>query len=265
MGALRGRRHVGERSRMRGAVRSTALAGTAVAVAALAPQAYAASAPTPAPAPIRSITVPSSLTLGVTDVKWPTVSAVIDMPPSDDYRAAAYFWREDNSCLLPATDFMQRQPGGMWTTRIIAAPDLLENTCAGVWTAYVQTQHVDVEEPLDAATKAISIRRDSRITRTNAWPEAVRAGGTVTVHGRLTRANWETGRYQSYGGRTVQLQFRSPNGSYATVKTVTGGPDGVLRTTARQPRSGCWRFHFPGSRTTAPEKSRGDCIDVSSN
>ena len=98
--------------------------------------------------------------------------------------------------------------------------------------------------------------------RFNTFPEPVRKGGTVTVTGKLERANWDDGKYHGHAARPAELQFRTTNGSYRTVKTVVGSSTGVYRTTAAQSVKGCWRLVFPGSTTTTAAKTAGDCVAV---
>jgi hypothetical protein len=108
---------------------------------------------------------------------------------------------------------------------------------------------------------SFKLLRAARLT-TNAAPEPVVSGRTITVSGALTRANWQTLRYAGYTGRDVQLQFKRTGGTYATVKTVRSGAGGKLSTTVKAGQDGCYRFVFRGSSTTAGVTSGGDCVDV---
>nr|WP_313896589.1 hypothetical protein [Streptomyces sp. GC420] len=106
------------------------------------------------------------------------------------------------------------------------------------------------------------VKRASRLS-TDASPEPVARGGTLTVTGALTRANWETRKYHGYTGQQVKLQFKkSGTSSYATVKTVTSGTSGKLRTTVTANASGTWRWYFPGTTTTARRISAGDTVTL---
>jgi hypothetical protein len=113
----------------------------------------------------------------------------------------------------------------------------------------------------EAAGPEFQIKRAARLT-TNASPEPVRAGHRITVKGNLTRASWDRLRYAGYGHKTVQLQWRAPNGSYQLVKRVTGAADGSVRTTVTAREDGCFRFVFEGNGTTGPVSAKGDCLDV---
>jgi hypothetical protein len=103
--------------------------------------------------------------------------------------------------------------------------------------------------------------RSARVT-TNAAPEPVIKGRTITVTGALTRASWATRKYVGYTGRDVALQFRPAGGSWAEVKTATSGRSGRLSTTVKAGKDGCYRFVFGGSSTTDGATSAADCVDV---
>ncbi|WP_171114787.1 MULTISPECIES: hypothetical protein [unclassified Streptomyces] len=64
------------------------------------------------------------------------------------------------------------------------------------------------------------VRRAAQLT-VNASPEPVKKGKTLTVTGRLTRADWETGTYAGYSTQPVELQFCKKNATtYTKVKTL---------------------------------------------
>ncbi|MFF7451074.1 MULTISPECIES: hypothetical protein [unclassified Streptomyces] len=106
------------------------------------------------------------------------------------------------------------------------------------------------------------LQRSARLT-TDASPEPVRKGRTLTVTGKLTRANWETGSYTGYVSQQAALQFR-PKGSdtYSTVKTATSSTGGALRATVTASKDGYYRYAFAGTSTTAAAKATGDYVDV---
>lgn len=97
----------------------------------------------------------------------------------------------------------------------------------------------------------------------NAAPEPVVKGGTLTVKGTLTRADWNTWRYAGYRGQKVTLQFKAAGATaYTDVKTVTSGTAGALSTTVKASKDGAYRYVFAGTSTTAAVKSAGDFVDV---
>ncbi|MFE2211414.1 hypothetical protein ACFW93_05450 [Streptomyces canus] len=106
------------------------------------------------------------------------------------------------------------------------------------------------------------IKRAAKLT-VNASPEPVKKGATITVTGKLTRANWETGTYAGYTSQKATLQFRAKSSnSYTTVKTVTSGTGGALKTTTKATKDGYYRYVFAGTTTTGSATAAGDYIDV---
>ena len=82
------------------------------------------------------------------------------------------------------------------------------------------------------------------------------------MHGRLTRADWQTRKYTGYSKRKVQLQFRPTGSRYASLGTTTSARKGVLQKTVVASVDGCYRFVFAGSSTTHKVTSTSDCVDV---
>ncbi|MEU5315678.1 hypothetical protein AB0G67_02930 [Streptomyces sp. NPDC021056] len=106
------------------------------------------------------------------------------------------------------------------------------------------------------------IQRAAKVTA-NASPEPVKKGRTITVTGKLTRANWETGSYSGYVSQKATLQFRAKGSeTYSTVKTVTSSTGGYLKSTVTASKDGYYRYVFAGTATTAAAKATGDYIDV---
>ncbi|MFD9607285.1 calcium-binding protein [Streptomyces sp. NPDC059970] len=113
----------------------------------------------------------------------------------------------------------------------------------------------------DYATTA-RVQRLSRLT-VNAAPEPVKKGGTITVTGKLSRANWEDHAYHGYTGQAVKLQFRKKGSStYTTVKTIKTNSTGTLKTTVKASVDGYWRYSFGGTSTTPAVSAAGDFVDV---
>ena len=142
------------------------------------------------------------------------------------------------------------------------------NACAGDWdvTATVGSMWQDGSSKSTPFTagRAFSLRRWSHLTA-EAGPEPVRAGGLVTVRGRLVRADWSVDRNVAYTGQSVQLQRRTTTGAYRTLRTVRVDREGRLRTTLRSlSTERCYRWAFGGSSTTAGAVSSGDCVRVRS-
>ncbi|MGW3631273.1 hypothetical protein ACWD7F_14075 [Streptomyces sp. NPDC005122] len=106
------------------------------------------------------------------------------------------------------------------------------------------------------------VKRAAKLT-TDATPEPVKKGKTLTVRGALTRADWETTKYSGYAGQPVTLQFRAKGATaYKTVKTVTSGTAGTLTTTVKASADGTYRYLFAGTTTTGATTATGDYVDV---
>ncbi|MFC9911550.1 hypothetical protein [Streptomyces sp. NPDC059862] len=106
------------------------------------------------------------------------------------------------------------------------------------------------------------VQRNSKLT-VNAAPEPVQKGKTLTVTGKLTRANWETGKYAGYSTQPVVLQFRKAGTTnYTNVKGIKTNTTGDLKTTVTASVDGYYRFQFKGTPTTPAVTTAGDYVDV---
>ena len=106
------------------------------------------------------------------------------------------------------------------------------------------------------------LQRFSKLT-VNAAPEPVKKGKTITVTGKLTRANWDDFAYHGYTVQPVKLQFRKKTSTtYTTVKTIKSSSTGALKTTVTASVDGYWRYSFAGTSTTPAVTSTSDYVDV---
>ncbi|MFD5627948.1 hypothetical protein [Streptomyces sp. NPDC127072] len=106
------------------------------------------------------------------------------------------------------------------------------------------------------------IQRLSKLT-VNAAPEPVAKGKTITVTGKLTRADWETNKYVGLSGQSVVLQFRKAGTTtYTNVKGIKSASGGALKTTVKASVDGYYRFSYAGIASTAASTATGDYIDV---
>ncbi|GAQ52245.1 hypothetical protein [Streptomyces acidiscabies] len=104
--------------------------------------------------------------------------------------------------------------------------------------------------------------RKAKLT-TDATPEPVKKGKTITVKGSLTRANWETNKYAGYGAQTVQLQYKKAGATtWTTVKSVKTTAKGALSTTVKATADGYYRYNFVATSTTGAVASAADYVDV---
>ncbi|MFF5538682.1 calcium-binding protein [Streptomyces cinerochromogenes] len=137
----------------------------------------------------------------------------------------------------------------------------LQNTDAGAWRLHVNATAQDGDYQWKDSAASVNIQRVSKLTA-NASPEPVAKGKPITITGALSRVNWTDSRYHGYANQPVRLQFRTPNGTYSTVKTVTASSTGYLKTTVPASRDGYWRYSYAGNTTTAAVNAPGDLIDV---
>ncbi|MEU5328475.1 calcium-binding protein [Streptomyces parvus] len=140
----------------------------------------------------------------------------------------------------------------------------LKNEDAGAWKISLwavtdATTGVDTDN-----ARTWYLQRWSRLSN-NAAPEPVAKGKTITITGKLERANWDTYKYAGYTQQIVHLQERSLTGSYATTsshRTGTGSQAGVEKKTRTATADRCYRYKFEGTSTTPPVSGTGDCVDV---
>ncbi|MFF8942543.1 calcium-binding protein [Streptomyces sp. NPDC014864] len=138
----------------------------------------------------------------------------------------------------------------------------LENAQAGAWQAYLDISSKDHDVITENFPDKFYVKRYAKLT-TDASPEPVSKGATLTVTGKLSRANWDDNAYHGYAKQSVKLQFRKAGTStYTTVKTVTTSSTGTLRTTVAASADGYWRYAFAGTTTTASAKAAGDYVDT---
>ncbi|MGW3631713.1 hypothetical protein ACWD7F_16350 [Streptomyces sp. NPDC005122] len=134
------------------------------------------------------------------------------------------------------------------------------NEDAGTWKTAALVYLAGDAYDIDDVNLPTQVRRATALT-VDASPEPVAAGKTITVTGRLTRANWDTHTYQGYARSTVSLQFKASGASsYTTVKKVTTSSTGALRTTVKATKSGTWRWAYYGNTTSGAKSSAGDAV-----
>ena len=138
----------------------------------------------------------------------------------------------------------------------------LSNAKAGTWHIYASAFSKDRVQTTIDSWATVNVQRRSQLTA-NAAPEPVKKGKTLTVTGKLSRANWDTRKYAGYSGQRVKLQYRPKNSStYTTLKTITTSYTGELNTTVKATTDGYYRYSFPGTTTTPAINAAGDYVDV---
>ncbi|WP_069765763.1 DUF5707 domain-containing protein [Streptomyces sp. LUP47B] len=150
------------------------------------------------------------------------------------------------------------------TITVDVGRELYMNTLAGTW--HVTAAAIAADEAgsdyWNDSYGTHKVQRLSKLTA-NAAPEPVKKGKTITVTGKLTRANWETRKYAGYSTQPVKLQFRKKDSNtYTTVKTVKTNTKGDLKTTLKATVDGFFRWSFAGTSTTPAVNAAGDFVDV---
>jgi hypothetical protein len=115
---------------------------------------------------------------------------------------------------------------------------------------------------LETRSRTAQLKRAAKATA-DASPEPVSKGKSITVTGKLTRANWSTKRYDAYSGRTVSLQFRAKGtDTFKTVKKATTTSTGGLKATVTSSVDGSYRWVYYGNSATGVATSAADYVDV---
>ncbi|MFF4551023.1 hypothetical protein [Streptomyces sp. NPDC001435] len=139
----------------------------------------------------------------------------------------------------------------------------LINSDAGTWSAgALAIQYSTSDSTVQSGLGSTKVQRYSKLT-VNASPEPVKKGKTITVTGKLSRANWEDHLYHGYTNQSVKLQFRKKGSStYTTLKTIKSDSTGYLKTTTTATVDGYYRYSFAGTSTTPAVNATGDFVDV---
>ncbi|MFB7546877.1 hypothetical protein [Streptomyces sp. NPDC056154] len=151
--------------------------------------------------------------------------------------------------------------------------DLIGNADATTWKAMGFAVDYNGQDPRNPDVSKIGfalqdglgtarVQRLSKLT-VDAAPEPVKKGGTITVTGKLSRANFDDLKYHGYATQPVKLQFRKKTSStYTTIKTIKSSSTGTLKTTVKASVDGYWRYSFAGTSTTPAVSAAGDFVDV---
>lgn len=135
------------------------------------------------------------------------------------------------------------------------------NAVAGNWQVNATVQANDGDYWIADRVALFKVKRAATLT-TDATPEPVKKGGTLTVTGKLSRANWTDLKYHAFTKQVVKLQYKKPGGAYSTVRTATTDSKGHLRATVKANAAGSWRWAFLGTTTTMKVVSVGDAVTV---
>ena len=174
----------------------------------------------------------------------------------------AQIWYDDGDITCVKVSDTTSTCTGTLTFDPQAATGFVDNNAAATWNLRTLVSANDYDYIHRDAATTFRVQRDARLT-TNATPEPVKKGRTITVTGVLSRADWDTNKYAGYAKQKVILQFRKKNSStYTNVKTVTSSATGSLKTTVKASVDGTYRYAFAGTTTTPAVNATGDYIDV---
>ncbi|WP_052413531.1 hypothetical protein [Streptomyces glaucescens] len=139
---------------------------------------------------------------------------------------------------------------------------LYSNGQAGTWDVRVGAVAGDDSRLWNENFATHKVLRQSVLT-VNASPEPIRKGRTLTVTGKLTRADWAKDSYVALANQYVKLQYKKKGAtSWTTLKTIKSASTGVLKTTTTATYDGSYRFVYAGATTTSSVTSREDFVDV---
>ena len=204
------------------------------------------------------------------------VSAKVSVTASDDSGIAettyisafgptpnyAQIWYDDGDITCVKVSATTSTCTGTLTFDPQASTGFVGNSAAATWNLGTLVSANDYDYIHRDAATTFKVQRYSRLT-TNASPEPVKKGRTITGTGLLTRANWDTNKYAGYAKQKVILQFRKKNSStYTNVKTVTSSATGSLKTTVKATQDGYFRYRFAGTSTAPAVAAAGDYVDV---
>ena len=210
--------------------------------------------------------------VGTTNV----VSAKVTVTASDDSGIAettyisafgpnpnfAQIWYDDGDITCVKASATTSTCTGTLTFDPQASTGFVNNSAAATWNLGTLVSANDLDFIHRDAATTFKVQRYSKLT-VNASPEPVKKGRTITVTGKLSRANWEDNLYHGYTNQPVKLQFRKKGSdTYTTVKTINSNSTGELKTTVTASTDGYFRYSFAGTSTTPAVNATGDFVDV---
>ncbi|MFF5496152.1 calcium-binding protein [Streptomyces aquilus] len=179
--------------------------------------------------------------------------------PNPNY---AQIWYDDGDITCVKVSATTSTCSGTLTFDPQASTGFVNNAAAATWDLGTLVSANDANYIHRDAATTFKVQRASKLT-VNASPEPVKKGKTITVTGKLSRANWEDNLYHGYTGQSVKLQFRKKGSStYTTVKTIKTDSTGNLKTTVTAATDGYFRYSFAGTSTTPAVNAAGDFVDV---
>ncbi|WP_416971418.1 hypothetical protein [Streptomyces sp. 4F14] len=259
-------------------IRATATAAVVLGTVALSALAAPAAQAAPAPGPkvtFSNVKIAKTLVAGATGRASFPVTYTVTKPAglnAKSFQSGPAIYR--GTIAKPSDLFVSENPG---TCKAASATVLnctaamvfnvsdgeLINSESGAWKVGAVAVPTDKEGyTWQGDLGSTKLLRQARLT-TDATPEPVKKGRTITVKGSLTRANWETNKYAGYGAQTVQLQYKKAGAkTWTTVKSVKTSAKGALSTTVKATADGYYRYNFVATSTTGAVASAADYVDV---
>ena len=179
--------------------------------------------------------------------------------PNPNY---AQIWYDDGEITCVKASATTSTCTGTLTFDPKTSTGVVYNSAAATWDLSTLVSANDLDYIHRDAATTFKVQRASQLT-VNASPEPVKKGKTITVTGKLSRANWEDNKYHGYTNQPVKLQFRKKGSStYITVKTIKSDSTGSLKATVTASTDGYFRYSFAGTTTTPAVNATGDFVDV---
>lgn len=139
----------------------------------------------------------------------------------------------------------------------------LTNASAGWYQITAYVENADGKPTERTFDEGLQLTRRTGWESLNASPEPVRKGSSITIKGKLVRANWSTETYQGYGGRSVRVEFKPAGSSTWTyVKQATTSSTGWVSTKVTASKDGSWRLRYNGNTISGASTSSSDYVDV---
>ncbi|CAL9311029.1 MULTISPECIES: hypothetical protein [Streptomyces] len=200
------------------------------------------------------VTVTASDDSGIKETTYISASG-----PKPNY---AQIWYDDGEITCVEVSATTSTCTGTLTFDPQAATGFVDNNAAATWNLRTLVSAHDYDYIHRDAATTFKVQRHSKLT-VDASPEPVKKGKTITVTGKLSRANWEDNLYHGYTNQPVKLQFRKKGSdTYTTVKTIKSNSTGNLKTTVTASTDGYFRYSFAGTATTPAVNATGDFVDV---
>ncbi|MFI0963869.1 calcium-binding protein [Streptomyces sp. NPDC021080] len=138
----------------------------------------------------------------------------------------------------------------------------LHNSLAGTWKVAVDVHAKDGDYVKTEGYTTFFMQRFSKLTA-DAAPEPVKKGSSLTVTGKLSRANWDTHDYRGYAGQRGYLEFRTPGTDYyQSLGYTPSSTTGTLSAKVTASSDRYWCYEFRATMTTPGVKATGDFVDV---